>query len=100
MLIVEGAIIDANGSRAAYVRFRDGKIIEVGQTGTHSTRGRVRKVKGIVLPAPGNGHTHLADSVSKVEPPHRPVEELVQAPQGLKFRILRDSPRRAKVLAI
>src|SRR4029077_4852398 len=57
-MIIEGAILDADGARSGYVRFREGEVVEVGQIGTDSTRGRVRRRRGIVFPRLVNGHTH------------------------------------------
>ncbi|MCI4330573.1 MAG: amidohydrolase family protein [Thermoplasmata archaeon] len=90
--IVEGAIVDVDGARPGYVRFQRGAVTEVGTLGTDSTRGRVRRIRGIVVPAPVNGHTHLGDAVSDREPPHAPIEEIVRAPDGYKFRLLADTP--------
>ena len=99
-MLVEGAILDIDGPRAAYVRFRRGRIVEVGAPGTASSRGRLRRTRGIVVPAPVNGHTHLGDAVSVREPPSGPVEELVAPPRSYKFQLLANAPRAAKVLAI
>ncbi len=99
-MLVEGAVLDIDGPRAAYVRFDHGRIVEVGQPGTASTRGRLHKVHGIVVPAPVNGHTHLGDAVSVREPPAATVEELVAPPNGYKFRLLASTPRAAKVAAV
>jgi cytosine/adenosine deaminase-related metal-dependent hydrolase len=95
-MIVEGAILDADGPRPAYVRFRGGKVVEVGQRGTDSTRGRERRVRGIVVPAPVNGHTHLGDSVSVREPPPGPIAKLVRPPNGYKFRLLAEASTSTK----
>jgi cytosine/adenosine deaminase-related metal-dependent hydrolase len=99
-MLVEGAILDIDGPRAAYVRFANGRVVEVGVPGTDSTRGRVRKVRGIVVPAPVNGHTHLGDAVSVREPPQGPVEELVAPPRGYKFQLLASTSRDQKIAAI
>lgn len=99
-MIVDGAILDIDGARPAYVRFERGRIVEVGQRGTESTRGRGSRLRGIVVPAPVNGHTHLGDAVSAVEPPAGPVARLVQAPDGYKFRLLARSSAAEKVRAI
>lgn len=99
-MIVEGAILDADGPRAAYVRFRGRQITEVGAVGTDSTRGRVRRVRGIVIPQPVNGHTHLGDAVGTREPPHTSLAEIVRPPHGMKFRLLADTPRAAKIAAM
>jgi len=99
-MLVEGAILDRDGPRAAYVRFRNGRVVEVGAPGTASTRGRLHQVRGIVIPAPVNGHTHLGDAVSVREPPDGPVEELVAPPLSYKFQLLADTPRAAKLAAM
>jgi len=99
-VIVEGAIVDADGPRTGYVRFRGNRVTEVGAIGTDSTRGRQKRIRGIVLPAPVNGHTHLGDAVSDREPPNAPMAEIVAPPNGLKFRLLRDTPPPAKVRAM
>ncbi len=90
-MLVEGAILDDEGPRRAYVRVRRGEVIEVGLPGTDSTRGRERRVRGIVIPPPVNGHTHLGDSVSVREPPPGPIAALVRPPNGYKFRLLAEA---------
>ncbi len=95
-LVVEGALLDADGARPGYARFRDGALVETGQRGTASTRGRVRTVTGIVLPPPVNGHTHLGDAVATREPPHQPLEAIVRPPDGYKFRLLAETAAGAK----
>ena len=99
-MLVEGAVLDIDGPRAAYVRFHDGRIVEVGAPGTASARGRERRIRGIVVPAPVNGHTHLGDAVSVREPPNGPVAELVAPPRGYKFQLLAGASDAAKVAAI
>lgn len=86
-MIVEGAVVDVDGARPAYVRFRKGKVVEVGTLGTDSRRGTERRIRGIVTPRPANSHTHLGDAAAAREPPLAPVSEIV-GPQGLKFRLL------------
>ncbi|MFZ0892435.1 MAG: amidohydrolase family protein [Thermoplasmata archaeon] len=96
-MIVEGAIFDRAGTRKAYVRFRGGRAVETGQIGTDSTRGRVRRVRGIVVPPPVNAHTHLADAIVTQEPPNLTLEEIVEPPDGIKFRALAEtSPARKR----
>jgi cytosine/adenosine deaminase-related metal-dependent hydrolase len=90
-MLVEGAILDDEGSRRAYVRVRHGEVVEVGVPGTDSSHGRERRVRGIVIPAPVNGHTHLGDSVSVREPPPGPIAALVRPPDGYKFRLLAEA---------
>ncbi len=99
-MLVEGAIVDADGARPGYVRFRRGEVAEVGARGTASVHGRGRRLRGIVVPAPVNGHTHLADGVSVREPPPGPVAALVASPSGYKFRLLAESSAARKAAAI
>ena len=99
-MIVEGAILDVDGARPAYVRFRDGRVVEVGQPGTDSTRGRERRIRGIVIPSPVNGHTHLGDAVSVREPPPGPIARLVRPPHGYKFRLLANASPATKRRAL
>lgn len=99
-MLVEGAILDRDGPRPAAVRLRGGAVVEVGQRGTLRPHPDEHKVRGIVVPAPVNSHTHLGDAVSVREPPDGPVEDLVAAPHGYKFRLLASSTRAAKVRAI
>ncbi len=95
-MIVEGAILDRSGVRAGYVRVRDGRVVEVGRIGCDSSRGRERKIRGIVTPAPVNGHTHLADFLSVREPPSGTLADLVRPPDGFKFRLLQSASAAAK----
>lgn len=99
-MIVDGAILDLDGARPGYVRFHRGVVVEVGQRGTESLRRGERRIRGIVVPAPVNSHTHLGDSVSTREPPSVPVARLVQAPDGYKFRLLAESSDTEKSAAI
>ncbi|MGC2289201.1 MAG: amidohydrolase family protein [Thermoplasmata archaeon] len=86
-MIVEGAVVDVDGTRPAYVRFRKGRVVEVGSPGTDSRRGKERRIRGIVTPRPVNAHTHLGDAAAMREPPRAGVSEIV-GPGGLKFRLL------------
>jgi cytosine/adenosine deaminase-related metal-dependent hydrolase len=86
-MIVEGAVVDVDGARRAYVRFRKGRVVEVGTPGTDSRRGKERRIRGIVSPRPVNAHTHLGDAGATQEPPRTAVSDIV-GPGGLKFRLL------------
>jgi cytosine/adenosine deaminase-related metal-dependent hydrolase len=86
-MIVEGAVVDVDGARPAYVRFRRGRVAEVGVPGTDSRRRTERRIHGIVVPRPVNSHTHLGDAGAARQPPRAPVSEIV-GPGGLKFRLL------------
>ncbi|MGI0067709.1 MAG: amidohydrolase family protein [Thermoplasmata archaeon] len=95
-MLVEGAILDAEGARPSYVRIEHGIVVETGAIGTDSTRGKERKIRGIVTPSPVNGHTHLGDAISTREPPNVSFSELVSPPSGYKFRLLSESKPGAK----
>lgn len=99
-MLVVGAILDIDGARPAYVRFRNGRVSEVGTRGAEGRRRGERTVRGIVVPAPVNAHTHLGDAVSVREPPPGPVAELIQPPHGYKFRLLASASPAEKVRAI
>ena len=99
-MLVEGAILDRDGARPAGVRLREGRVVEVGRRGTLRPRPGERRVRGIVIPAPINAHTHLGDAVSVREPPSGPVERLVADPQGYKFSVLAASRPAEKVRAM
>lgn len=98
-MIVEGAVVDVDGARPAYVRFEKGQVVEVGSPGTDSRRGRDRRVHGIVTPRPVNSHTHLGDAAAAREPPRIDVAQIV-GPRGLKFRLLASLPPAEKEQAM
>lgn len=95
-MIVEGAIVDSAGPRTGYLRIRQGRVEEVGLLGTDSSHGKERRVRGIVVPAPVNAHTHLGDSGYGRRPPSTSLAEVVGAPGGEKFRFLSEGGRRRK----
>jgi cytosine/adenosine deaminase-related metal-dependent hydrolase len=99
-MLVVGAILDIEGARPAYVRFSHGRVVEVGARGTEGRRRGERTIRGIVVPAPVNAHTHLGDAVSVREPPPGPVSRLIQPPHGYKFQLLARASREEKVRAI
>jgi cytosine/adenosine deaminase-related metal-dependent hydrolase len=98
-MLVEGAVVDVDGARPAYVRFRKGRVVEVGTPGTDSGRGKERRIHGIVTPRPVNSHTHLGDAAAAREPPRAGVSEIV-GPRGLKFRLLASLPATEKERAM
>lgn len=99
-MLVEGAILDRDGAQPAYVRFRHGRVVETGKLGTDGSRGRERRVRGVVVPSPVNAHTHLGDAVSVREPPRQAVARLVRPPHGFKFRLLAEASEEEKRRAI
>jgi len=50
----------------------------------------------LILPSLFNAHTHVADGVLK-DPPYSTLDELVKPPDGLKHRMLKETPREQKV---
>ena len=75
------------------VDVRGGVIKEVSRRYTADA-----EVRGVLLPAFVNAHTHVGDAVAK-EPPDLPLEALV-GPGGLKERILRETPPEKLIAAM
>lgn len=99
-MIFEGALLDRDGPRRGYLKLRRGRIVETGAIGTDSTRGRERRVRGIAVPRPVNSHTHLGDAAFDREPPPGPVSRIVAPPDGIKFRLLAETPAPVKEAAV
>lgn len=56
------------------------------------------EAEGLVLPAPVNAHTHVGDRVGRGVPlAGRSLAEVVRPPEGLKHRLLRETPEDALV---
>jgi cytosine/adenosine deaminase-related metal-dependent hydrolase len=91
MAYVEGLIYQESGFIKGYIEFNEGEIIDVG-TGT-CTKSENNEVmaKGVVLPLLTNCHTHLGDAIAHGRSIKGDIESLVAPPNGLKFRILRES---------
>jgi len=53
-----------------------------------------------ILPALFNSHTHIGDTVAMDAPRAGSLEDMVAPPDGLKHRILRDTPRETLVAAM
>ena len=94
---VAGQIYGEDGFSEGYIAFEDGKIIERGRYLPHEVDKPL--AKGIVIPPLVNSHTHLADSVVEGEP-QGSLEELVAPPDGLKHRILRETPEEKLIEAM
>ncbi len=62
----------------------NGRISEISESKTASTQW--------IVPAFFNAHTHIADTVGMDTPIDRPLAELVAPPNGLKHRLLRETP--------
>jgi cytosine/adenosine deaminase-related metal-dependent hydrolase len=70
----------------------DGRIEAVERVETDST--------DIVCPAFVNAHTHIGDSIAKEAGAGLSLDELVAPPDGLKHRLLRETPTEEKVAAM
>jgi cytosine/adenosine deaminase-related metal-dependent hydrolase len=90
MAYVEGLIYQESGFIKGYIEFNEGEIIDVGSTCTKSENNEVL-AKGVVLPLLTNCHTHLGDAIAHGRSIKGDIESLVAPPNGLKFRILRES---------
>ena len=96
--IVSGALLDSSGAAEGYVALdAAGRVVERGSLGAEGRRrASIPRYRGIVLPSLVNAHTHLGDSVWLAEPPRGSLADIVAPPQGLKHRLLRETPPGAK----
>lgn len=92
--VVSGTIISGPELEPieGYICIKNGKITEIGEERTYSSN--------IIAPCFTNAHTHLGDSVLK-DPPlgkvsgfkvQKDLDTLVKPPNGLKHKILRETP--------
>ncbi len=70
----------------------NGRISEITERKTTSTQW--------IVPAFFNAHTHIADTVVMDTKIDRPLAELVAPPNGLKHRLLRETPARRMISAM
>lgn len=84
--ILEGLafIGDAFTPENVRIVIENGRISEITESKTASTQW--------IVPAFFNAHTHIADTVGMDTPIDRPLAELVAPPNGLKHRLLRETP--------
>lgn len=70
---------------------QDNEIVEISEG---RARGKIINAKGcIVAPALVNSHIHLGDSVARDIGDGEPLDKIVKPPNGIKHRILRETPR-------
>ncbi|MEN6329008.1 MAG: amidohydrolase family protein [Methanobacteriaceae archaeon] len=70
---------------------QDNEIVEISN---NRARGKVINAKGcIVAPALINSHVHLGDSIARDVGDGEPLARIVKPPDGIKHRILRETPR-------
>ncbi|VVB92669.1 5'-deoxyadenosine deaminase [uncultured archaeon] len=74
-----------------YITIKDGIIEDIEESNI--------KTESIIAPCFVNAHTHIGDSVIK-DPPYLPLPELVQPPNGLKHRILKETSYLDLVMAM
>ena len=89
MEYVAGRILTKNGFEKGYIGFKRKKIIEKGKT----IPPEKPVAKGIICPLFINAHTHIGDSFVKeknIKIPNN-LQELVEPPNGLKFKLLKEA---------
>ncbi len=70
---------------------QDNEIVEISDG---RARGKIIDAKGcLVAPALVNSHIHLGDSVARDMGDGMPLDKIVKPPDGIKHRILRETPR-------
>lgn len=72
-----------------YLKIEKGIITEI-KKGT--IKGDLDAEKSIIMPALINAHVHILDSIAKEKITSMPLDELVRPPNGLKQKILKDTP--------
>ena len=89
-----GAYYDAGEFHRGYVAVENGIVVETGTTPPAEP-----SVKGIIIPALWNCHTHVGDAY--IEPPAgMGLHELVSWPGGLKHRLHRETPMEKRSTAV
>ena len=91
---MSGKVLTDEGFRDGHVGFEDGMVMEVGN-------GRVSGsvADGLILPTFVNAHTHIADFVVPVDL-SLTLAEVVAPPDGLKYRVLAQTPEERQREAI
>ncbi len=91
MKYITGKIYRDGSFEEGFLGFEEGIIKEAGKGQKSGTI-----AKGIILPTFVNAHTHIGDAVIREEVKGG-IEELVAPPDGLKHRVLRDTPRETMI---
>jgi cytosine/adenosine deaminase-related metal-dependent hydrolase len=93
-LTLSGTVVTGDDFEAidGYLVIENGTIKELGEAKVETA------IKGVIIPAFVNAHTHIGDSVIK-EPDSMPLEQLV-GPGGFKHRILAETPHETLVAAM
>lgn len=78
------------GLEEGWILVESARVVDAGQGGPP----RPPEATGLILPAPVNAHTHVGDMVARgVDLAGLTLAQVVRPPDGLKHRILRDTPR-------
>ncbi|UCG70482.1 MAG: amidohydrolase family protein, partial [Thermoplasmata archaeon] len=94
MKYVSGQIYQDGEFKQGHLGFEDGIIEEMGKGPKKEAL-----AKGIIIPTFVNTHTHIGDSVVQEEIKGT-IEEIVAPPDGMKHRILRETPKEAMIEAM
>ncbi len=89
MRYVDGIIYQESGFIKGHLGFEDGHITEIA-SGPCPDQNKV-VAKGAVFPLLANCHTHIGDAIARGMRLPKSIRKLVSPPDGLKFRILRES---------
>lgn len=91
MRCVEGAVYrPGEGLARGWLLVEGGRVVDEGE----GRPPRPPDARGLVLPAPVNAHTHVGDFVGRSLPlAGRSLAQVVKPPDGLKHRLLRETPR-------
>lgn len=92
MRLLGDRILDEDGPREGSVR-----VDEHGRVQAIEPPADYPEIGGLVVPAPVDAHTHLADHAARGKAEGLPLEEAVAPPDGLKHRWLREADRSALV---
>lgn len=89
MQFVKGLIYQESGFVKGYMGYHDGLVTEI-STGNCLKDNKII-AKGVVLPLLTNCHTHIGDAIAYGLTLPNDIQKLVTPPNGLKFKILRES---------
>lgn len=93
MITIQDAIVlygDNLKEIKANVIISDGEIVEVSP---QASKGKIIDAQGcIIAPSFINSHVHLGDSVAMDQCDGKSIEEIVKPPEGIKHRILAETP--------
>lgn len=86
MMYVYGKLFYKEKFIKGYIGFEEGKIKEIGKGSMSNAI-----VKGLIIPAFFNAHTHVGDSIAKDIEIKNSLEKVMKPPNGIKHKILKKS---------